>query len=117
MMKLGCIKSKEDSRLLIMAKYVRDVPAPPAYVNWAKKMPKDWGMMKNDTVGDCVFAACFHRIQEITKNAGAAEITIPDDDVLKAYSAVTGYVPGDESTDHGAEPADALKNFSASLNI
>ena len=57
----------------------------------AAKAP--WGMMLNDTLGDCTCAAMGHEVQVATANHGN-EVTVPDAAVLTAYEAVSGYVPG-----------------------
>jgi hypothetical protein len=62
----------------------------------------DWGMMGNDSVGDCTYADCGHQVMLHTANAGT--IIVPTAaQVLALYSAITGYVPGDEATDQGAD--------------
>ncbi len=65
-------------------------------------MPVDLGEMLNSDLGDCTCAAFFHARQVWTFNAGGAEITEPDADVLElSYSEACGYVQGDDSTDQG----------------
>jgi hypothetical protein len=66
----------------------------------------DWGMLGNDTAGDCTFADAGHQVMLHTANAGT--IIIPTTaDVLSAYSADTGYDPaqtdaqGNNPTDQG----------------
>jgi hypothetical protein len=59
-------------------------------------------------IGDCEFARIGHMIQSWTAYAGE-EVTIPVDNIVKAYSACTGYVLGDESTDNGATTQDTLE--------
>jgi hypothetical protein len=75
----------------------------------------DWKMLGNgpdptnpsrvrDGAGDCAFAGPFHA--EMLWNAvGGREVNIDADCTLAAYSAVTGFVPGDPSTDNGSDIA------------
>lgn len=76
-------------------------------VDWASKVPS-WPMFLNDQIGDCTCAAAGHIIEAQTAYA-STEFSISDDDVLTAYSAITGYVPGDPSTDTGAAVQDVLQ--------
>lgn len=61
-----------------------------------------WGQMLNDQLGICTIAGPGHMEQVWTAKAGK-EITIPDSDILAAYEAFNGYVPGDPSTDQGGD--------------
>lgn len=110
-MKLGKLPPRHDVRTLQFAKYVRMEALPPIPVawDWTKAASPQFGMMGNDTVGDCTFAAAGHAVQIWTANA-AKEITIPDKSILAAYSAVSGYTPGDPGSDQGANMLDVL-NF------
>jgi hypothetical protein len=64
-------------------------------------------MMRNDTIGDCTCAAAGHLIQCWSTNAGAP--TVPtDDQVVVAYSAITGYDPATGTNDNGAAELDVL---------
>lgn len=69
-----------------------------------------YGMMLNDVEGDCTCAAPGHMIQTWTALNGS-EVTVPDSAIQTAYEAVGGYVPGDPSTDRGAQIVDALNYF------
>lgn len=67
-----------------------------------------WGTLGNDSAGDCVFAAFGHAVMLWTAAAGKLR-QVSAADALAAYSAVTGYVPGDPSTDNGTDPQAALQ--------
>ncbi len=59
-------------------------------------------MYLNDQLGCCVEAAAAHMIQQWNFYAGhPAKPT--DQDVLSAYEAVGGYVPGDPNSDNGTD--------------
>jgi hypothetical protein len=68
----------------------------------------DWGMMGNDTAGDCTIADCAHQI--MLRTANASTIVIPTlAQVMAVYSDISGYDPsqtdsqGDNPTDTGAD--------------
>lgn len=102
---LGKLPKKTDPRTLRLARYAVSGWAPPAAADWER--PTDWGMLGNDTVGDCTCAAAGHAIQEWTADT-ASEAAVTTAQVLAAYSAVTGYTPTDPSTDQGAVCLDVL---------
>ncbi len=107
-MKLGKHPARHDPRTLQLAGYLDSaLPAPPARVDFAGKVA-NWPMMKNDTVGDCTCAAAGHMIEQWTTYTGAPRV-LDDTTIIAAYSAITGYQPGNPSTDHGANELDVLK--------
>ena len=109
--KLGRRAIKTDSRTLKMANYTAaGLPEPPASAGWDKGVT-DFGMMKNDELGDCTIAGCAHGEQIWTVNAYPHMSTISDADVLKYYMKWCGYDPSDPSTDQGGIELDVLKNW------
>ena len=112
--KLGRLKSKPDPRTLHLRDYLltpaTTLPALPPSADWTAAVKVPWGMLSNDQVGDCVIAAAAHMLMQWRWNAGAP--FIPTDlQVLADYSAVTGYIPNDPSTDNGTDPLTALKRW------
>jgi hypothetical protein len=100
--KLGRNPSRQDTRTLRLAHYLTPaLPAPPPAVDWSAKLAAI-GMMGNDVYGDCTCAAMGHAEQVWTADNGP-EVTVPDAAVLGAYEAVSGFQPGDSSTDTGAD--------------
>ncbi len=67
-----------------------------------------WPMYWNDTLGSCTCAAIGHMIQAWTAYAGKPEVTVPDNNVLDMYSAVSGYNPHNGQHDDGANMQDVL---------
>lgn len=107
---LGKQLPRLDLRTLELADYLltEELPDPPPSVNYGGKIPaQGWGMMGNDKAGDCTCAAAGHFIQDWTSNTGT-EVTISDQAVIKAYSAVTGYDPDTGLNDNGAVELDVL---------
>jgi len=93
---------------LQLANYVLpELPNAPSEADFSAKV-KDWGMMLNDKLGCCTVAAPGHEIQQWTANAGSQQ-TPPDDSILSAYEAVSGYRPGQPETDRGANMLNVLK--------
>ena len=107
---LGKKHAKLDSRTLKAAKYMSSMPgyhAAPPWRDWTDKAAPNWGMMLNNSLGDCTVAATGHLVQTWTSEHGS-ELTIPDSAILKAYEDVGNYKPGDPSTDNGAQMLDVL---------
>ena len=112
--KLGKLPKQDDDRNLMLARYLTPAaPTPPAAVDYASAV-KDWGMLGNDTVGDCAFAGQAHADMLWAANAEHRQLPITTAMVLTAYSSVTGYDPHDDGpggnpTDRGTSLLDALK--------
>jgi len=92
---------------LILAQHLNDLGSPPTasddYVAAVVKSGKDWGMMGNDTLGDCVCADTGHTL--MLRTANASTIVVPTDaDVIALYEAVGGYNPANpDNTDNGCD--------------
>jgi hypothetical protein len=88
---------------------IAGLPAPPPETNWIRGgQISRWPMMANDRIGDCVIAACAHMLQEWSILANPPGVVPTDQQVITAYSAITGYDPQDPSTDQGTNMLDAL---------
>ena len=108
--RLGRTEPKPIKRgeIIMLADYIARptlLPKPLTSIFWSQHK-NSWGMMMNDSIGDCTCAALGHGIQVMTLNA-SAEVTVPDSTILTAYEA-SGYDPGDPSTDQGWGCQDAL---------
>jgi len=107
-LKLGKAVARHDPRTLLLASYLTPaLPAPPASLDISTKVPS-WGMMANDQLGDCTCAAAGHLIMEWTANAGKQMVTPTDQQIIAAYSAITGYNPSTGANDNGANEVDVL---------
>ncbi|MGW2692320.1 hypothetical protein ACWC3Y_10715 [Streptomyces sp. NPDC001296] len=80
---------------------------PPAAVDYESGI--DFPMYGNDEVGDCGPAGCGHVVQSLTTYGQGKTATVTEATVLAFYSAISGYVPGDPSTDVGVNLQDMLE--------
>jgi hypothetical protein len=97
--KLGKRPARYDPAVPRMSIFTRGrLPPPPAYSNWYADI-SDWGMLMNDTWGDCFEAAILHWIMEQSAYAGKP-LVATNAEVLAFYS-YTGFDPNDPSTDQG----------------
>lgn len=92
---------------LVMEKGV--LPLPPSIQDWSS-LPFDWGVAVNDKLGCCTVSSAAHMAMQTQWYGQDARVYIPDAEIIRAYSAVSGYKPGDDSTDNGAVIQDVL-NF------
>lgn len=110
--KLGKLAPKHNDKTLLFSKYLKaDAPPPPpekAFYEYAVD-PSAILMYGNDTVGDCTCAAVAHYIILATAHTG--KVFFPDPaDVMKMYSAISGYDPVTGANDDGCAMTDVL-NF------
>jgi hypothetical protein len=99
-MKLGKGPVVRKAKTIKLARILRTGLVAPAKSDYLGPVT-DFGMMENDTVGDCTEAAKGHAIQVWTFNATGRMVTVSDSDVLAEYEKNSGYQPGNESTDSG----------------
>jgi len=105
--KLGKHPKKVDSRTLQFSKYVKpNLPPVPAIIDYSQGII-NWGMMLNDSIGDCTIAAIAHLIEAWTKQGKV----IPDNLILAFYSAISGYDPHTGNNDNGAAILDVLSKW------
>lgn len=95
--------------------------------NYSLKCPSGlWGMFGNGPdptdpevgagCGNCVLAYLANAISTHAVNSGQPVPGFTSKQVVGWYSEVTGYVPGDESTDNGTDPVDML-NWALGKNL
>lgn len=92
---------------LRLGSYTGALPAPPASADRLSRV-SSWPMYGNDVAGDCTFAEVGHAVQSFTTYGQGVTVTVTDQDVLGGYEALTGYRPGEPSTDRGAYIQDVL---------
>lgn len=115
---LGKLPATLDSRDLRAARLLAQaaLPTPPPRFGHGYSY-KDWSMLGNgpdDSVapnfpgcGDCVFADAGH-ITMLTNKLARHPIQITGKEVVSDYSALTGYVIGNDASDQGTEMREAL---------
>jgi len=84
--------------------------APLAYPenrDWLSQV-SSWPMYLNDRLGSCTCATIGHLIQIFNRYGQKQDVRVSDDDVLTAYSAVSGYDPVSGDNDNGAVVQDVL---------
>ena len=82
--RLGKKPVRLDPRTLRMEKYAILLPVPPAAYDWTQGV-QQWGMMDNDTLGDCTCAAVGHGDQVVTLNSSEGMKTPGDQLILNLY--------------------------------
>jgi hypothetical protein len=103
--KLGKKPKRWSPKTLLLDKYTQDAdgnqlpPAEKIYLEY-KIPPATIGMYGNDVLSCCLAAYAAHHLMVITAHVGTPFVPDPAD-VIKFYSAFSGYVPGDPSTDNG----------------
>lgn len=108
-MRLGKQPATIDHRDLLLDEVVGPdglKEAPSGFGHWPK-IGAAWGMLGNDTVGDCVFAGGDHETM-LWNALREVPVGFTPAAALADYSAVTGYNPADPSTDQGTNVRDAL---------
>lgn len=92
---------------LRLDRYRSAAPTPPPAADWLSAIAT-WPMLGNDTVGDCTAAGAGHVAQAVNWYGRDQNAPVTDADALTMYEAISGYRPGDPSTDVGATLQDAL---------
>lgn len=106
--RLGLARRPHGFRMRALSNYLTPSLSFPPVLAWER--PLAWGMLANDSVGDCVIAKTLHQIMCWRSVANASfPAAFTDEEAIGLYSAVTGYIPGDPSTDNGTDPSDMLK--------
>lgn len=107
--KTGKTPATEDPRDLKFSRYLTALPPiPTGVLGHAGEFADDaWLMFANDSYGDCVFAGAAHETVLWCKLGGSSAV-FNDTDVLSDYSAVTGFDPGNPSTDQGTDMRQAM---------
>jgi len=115
-MKLGRLPRRHSQRIARLSTFLDArrlaLPPPPPSVDYITPCGSSFGMMGNDSLGDCTCAAVAHARQIWTGNANLPMQTDSDAAVIALYSAACGYVPGDPSTDRGGDEQTVLTYWS-----
>ena len=113
--KLGRLPEDTSKPRLTLAPHLRATAPPPVSADWYSRV-QAWGMLANDSWGDCVFAGNGHIIEQQTALGEGDEIIVTDQEALLEYSLVTGFdpnagPPGENPTDQGALIQDGLADL------
>ena len=68
----------------------------------------EWPVYLNDSIGDCTVAGIAHAVTAMSVFAGKGQPLFSDSEIIKAYSAVSGYDPATGANDNGAQMQDVL---------
>jgi hypothetical protein len=108
-MKLGkkpYVQSKKD----LLYRNYRGTNLPPIPASFGhQNLVSNWGMLGNDTVGDCVIAGADHAIMLWTAEGTGAPVAFTTANALADYSAITGYNPNDPNSNQGTDIRTALQ--------
>jgi hypothetical protein len=95
---------------LKLSKYMTGaLPTPPAQTSYSTLAQRSLSQLfDNDQLGDCVIAGGYHLLGLWSGNAG--NIFVPNEtQIIKDYSAIGGYVPGNPATDGGCDEITAIQ--------
>lgn len=107
--KLGRKSYIRDKRDLKLKNYLDTSQLPPLpEVFGHQALITNWGMLGNDTVGDCVIAGADHETL-LWCQEGGNSISFTDANAINDYSVITGYDPNDPNSDQGTDVRAALK--------
>ena len=82
---------------------------PPTSADWISGVAQNhWGVLGNDSVGDCTAAGAGHAVMMFDHYGQGHDVSLSDADALAMYEAVSGYTPSDPATDVGATLQDSL---------
>ena len=113
--KLGRNRPPAGRKKLHLRNYMMaELPTPPPSCSY---VPRATGPLSqvylNDRLRDCVIACMARLVGLFTGNAGAPPVQFTPAQIIALYSAIGGYVSGDESTDNGCDEQSALAYWQA----
>ena len=99
-------------RLSLENYLMKSLPSPPDDVDYSPAAMAALNLVyMNDSLGCCVIAAQSHLVGVLTGNATGTPVIFTDAQIVSRYSAIGGYIPGDESSDQGCNMATALSSW------
>jgi len=110
-LRLGRRAPRVDSRTLRLGAYLTpgQLPEVPSKLDNGAGI-KDWGLLKNDVLGDCTAAGILHLLM-LWGQADGLYKSFTDADAISLYSQLCGYVPGKPETDQGGVEIDILNTW------
>lgn len=106
--KLGRSGVVKDPRTLRLKDYIAGAYKPPTEAHHSHVV-RDWGMLLNDQLGDCVPVGALHADELWNAVAKNSVPKYTDKDALELYRKYFGYVDGDPSTDNGGYLLDMMR--------
>lgn len=109
-LKLGKAPAKYDPKLIHLSQFETTTTPPkqaPIGFGHYKTISADWGMLGNDSLGDCVWAGSAHETMILTKLAGPVAV-FSNASVISDYSACAGYNPANPNSDQGTDMGQAM---------
>ena len=95
-------------RLSLKNYIMKGLPSPPASAEYSNKAaPALRQIYGNDIYGDCCIAALGHIEGVFTGNAGDLFV-YSEGQIVKLYSEICGYIPGEPGTDQGCQLVDVM---------
>jgi hypothetical protein len=91
-------------------------PAGPLYRLHPARL-SNFRLYGNDQCGDCTIAAKAHLIGNYTGNITGTPAVFTDEQVLADYSRLSGYKPGDDSTDTGLSEIVVLNDWKTNAGL
>jgi len=86
------------------------LPDFPMALSRETSIPDVVDMYDNDKIGDCTCASIGY-LENVWTDYGRSARLLTRDEIVSFYTDVTGYTPGDPSTDNGASMLDVLKRW------
>jgi hypothetical protein len=111
--KMGRRRPASYAPALRLGHYVdASLPAPPVVAHYSQDKESGLAMiLGNDTLGDCTAAGAGHIVDVSRGNSGNGAACVTQEQAIAFYSASTGYVPGDPSTDQGGDEITVLNTW------
>ena len=112
--KLGKLPAKEDPRQVTLGSLAVTLPNPPLYHNWTKwtgVVSRSYRMFTNDRLQTCTLAAVGNQTAIWSANVSKSPVWLSDDDIVSAYTALSGYNPEYGWNDNGVYVWDLLNHW------
>lgn len=109
-MKTGRLPKRPDDPKVHLEAFLRATPSVPDAIDWSLAV-KDWGMLENDKLGDCVPAGVLHSAQLATALA-STEFKPTNDNAILLYQLIGHFDPfHPDTTDRGCVMYDAMQQL------
>jgi hypothetical protein len=107
---LGKSSPKIDSRTLKFSTYASALATPPTSCDWTTAV-KAWALYDNDSIGDCGPAGCGNITRCWSKNEFGTSTILTTKQIIKFYSALSGYNANTGANDDGVVMLDMMNRW------